>query len=203
MVERLPRWMRTFSYRNVEGEARAKRTARVVLLMALFTVSLLLSVLAAMRYPNAFHLPVFAACSLALTTMLAVRWQTDFRIVVLYLAVTVPVNSAITYMAVGASTYSPFLALAGVVLASGLAGLLIVARTKKKPSVPAKVAVMAFVVGMFAASGAFGQSEGTYEHARLWLFAAFFPMALLVVLTFVVLLAYHARAVTMPADRWV
>lgn len=205
MLEQLPQWMRTFMYRDIEGEASTRRIARVVLLTALFTVSLLLSVLVAMRYPSAFHLPAFAACLFAVATMWAVRWETEYRIVVFYVAVTVPVNSWITYMAMDASTYSPLYALAGVILASGLAGLMIVARTKESLSVPSKIAIMALVVGMFATCMAFGRDQpgNAFEFVRLWLFAAIAPMALLVVLTLMVLLAYHARVVTMPADRWV
>lgn len=206
MPEQLPLWFRIFSYRDIEGEARTKRIVRVGWLLALFTVSLLLSVVAAMRYPYAFHLPALAACFFAVATMWVVRWETEFRIVVLYLAATVPVNLWITHMAMDASTVAPMLALAGVILASGLAGLLIVARTKENLSIPVKIAVMALVVGVFAACPVaigLGQPGDTFEFARLWLSAAFAPMALLVVLTFMVLLAYHRKVVSMPPDRWV
>ena len=127
------------------------------------------------------------------------------RVTLTYIVAGIELNCLMTFIAVNEKTESETIALAGVILFTGLTGILIISRTKEKLSRLRKVAIMGTIAAIFAASLRFDAvpPDGILAYARLWLMAAIAPMIFLTVMTAMVLMAYHRTKQTLPSDKWV
>ncbi len=110
-----------------------------------------------------------------------------------------------TFIAVNEEALSVMIALAGVILFTGLTGILILSRTNEKLSRLKKGAIMGTVVTILAVGLKFDAvpPDGIFAYARLWLLAAIAPIVFLTVMTAVFLMAYHRTEQTLPSDKWV
>lgn len=201
----IPRWMRFSSYRDFEEKAQSTRHTIRIALLCLFGTFVAVSIVTYQVYPLAFHLPVLAACGVAFTAMVLGIRECTIRVTWAYIAVGTALNCMMTFIAVNEETLSVKIALAGVILFTGLTGILIISRTKEKLSILRKGAIMGTAAAILIASMNSNRvpTDGILEYAKLWLLAAIAPMTFLIVMTFVILIAYHRTEQTLPSDKWV
>ncbi len=201
----VPQWMRFSSNRNFEKKAQSTRRITEIALLWLFGTFVALSIVANRVYPIAFHLPVLAACGVGFTAIMFDRRVCGIRAVSVYIVAGVALNCLMTFIALNEVTLSADIALAGVILFTGLTGLLIISRTTEKLSVLRKGTVMGTAVAIFVASLASDTvpSDGILAYVRLWLVAAIAPMTFLIVMTVLFLISYHWTEQTLPSDKWV
>jgi len=197
--------MRFSSYRNFEGKESSTRRKNRFVVLCLLGTFVALSIVTYHVYPIVFHLPVLAACVVTLAAVALGIRDCTIKVASAYIVVGAGLNSMMTFIAVDEGTLSVKIALAGVILFTGLTGILIIPRTKVKLSILKKGAIMGTAVAIFVASLASGSvpSDGIMAYARLWLVAAVAPMTFLVVMTFLTLVAYHRTEQTLPSDKWV
>ena len=196
--------MRFSSYRDFEEKTQSTRRVNNIILLCVFGTFAALSIVAFRVNPMAFHLPVLAACGVAFAAMMLRIRNCSIRVMCAYIITGAALNSMMTFIAVNEETVSVKIALAGVILFTGLTGILLVSKTKNKLSRLKKGAIMGMVVAIFAASMNFNRvpTDGISAYARLWLLAAIPPMTFLIVMTLVVLIAYHRTEQTSPSEEW-
>jgi len=195
--------MRFSSYRNFEKKTQSMGRVDNITLLCVFGTFVALSIVTFRVNPMAFHLPVLAACGVAFAAMVLSIRDCTIRLALAYVIVGAALNSMMTFIAVDEGTASVKIALAGVILFTGLTGLLIISRTKEKLSILRKCTIMGTAVAIFAASMNFNRlpTDGILAYARLWLLAAIAPMTFLIVMTFAVMIAYHRTQLTLPSHK--
>ncbi len=195
---KIPPWMRDSSYRDLEGDVRSARRLKRWALLVLVAAFAALSVATDRLYPEAFHLPVIAACLTAFAAMIFIPIESGFRIALAYWISAIVLNCLFVF--IGKDMVSYFIALAVIILFTGLAGLLILSRTREKLSRAAKLATMCSLVAVYVVSLKFDLVPS--EWLKIWLVAAIAPMTFLTVMTFVVLIGYHWKSATLPHHKW-
>jgi hypothetical protein len=202
---KIPQWMRTSSHRNLEEESLSTHRAKMIALVCVFLLFVSLSIATVFVWEDGFHLPYLASCVAAFSILVARKNQLTTRAKLVCLSVILGLNCLMTYMAVkeGAGTYG--IALASTIWFTGLFGLLMLVRMEKRLSKAAKLGITTMVTALFAMSLCFDSvpSEGVTAFARTWMLASVAPLTFFVVLTPLLLIAYHSRDVTMPHHKWV
>ena len=202
----IPQWMRTSSYRNLEKESLSAHRTRMIALVCVLLLFISLSIATACVWEETFHLPYLAACGAAFSILVAHNERLTPRMGMAFWSVPLALNCLMTYLAVKESIDTYKIALAGTILFTGLFALLMLARKEKRLSKAAKWGIMITVLALFATS-IFGfdsiPSEGIAAYARMWLFASIAPLIFLLVMTFMVLVAYHKKVVTVPHHKWI
>ena len=121
-----------------------------------------------------------------------------------YLAVAVAVN---VYYTITVNELDPwsYYSLASMVLFSGVIGLAILDSDVREMPKTRRIVVFAFVLVFFLASNLHValSPDGDLRYLRIWLSAAYVPLAALVVFATVFVAVYPRGAHTMPADKWV
>ncbi|MBE0517710.1 MAG: hypothetical protein IH630_00600 [Thermoplasmata archaeon] len=203
--ETLPDWMRYRIERKVTKDSSPSILPALALL-TLFGFLVWLSINTALEHPAYFHLSVNAAGAVFLGFLIAARIECTKTIAQLFILAAIQINLAMTYLTETIeSEQSPLLALAGVILFTGLIGLYLFSRTIAKPSRLARGAMLGMVVTLFIMSLfiPFYLPEGSmHPFALNWSRAAAAPLAFLSVMTFWLVNAYHRTDKTMPYDNW-
>lgn len=185
----------------MELSRRRFYTRLLLILVALFSV---LAVVTAYVFPAAFHMPILVASAAAFVAMMRSTRESTTPIVTAFVVAAIGLNCFMTFVALEMQTFSSKIALAEIILFTGLSALLVLTRTKKKLPAFVKVGIMCAVVFVFIASLQ-SASEPAWEmpeQLELWLSVALGPMVFLTFMTFLVLVAYHRRTVTMPPHKW-
>jgi hypothetical protein len=202
----LPIWMRRRVSREVSKNVEPPRTRGYVLLMALLAAFTALSTFTGLRYASYFHLPVIAAGFTVFALAVYGRLRCSLRNVSYFVVVAVTTNLAMSFVAyrIGDDS-SGAIAVAGVVLFTGLVGLLLFARMDNVPSWKTRAAVFTIVLA-FTLTGPviylFGVKDGVLGAASGWLLVATLPMVFVLLMTFCVVVSYHKSEVTLPSDKW-
>ncbi len=192
--------------RDFVADAEKKHRQKVIALIASFLVLLLGSVIVFFEIPEVLFLMVLAACLLVTITLVTLRWETSRRTVEVFLMAAVTANCVMAYMVVNSTIFAAFIGLAGVIFASGTIGLLTYSRARESPPSIVKAMLMVLVAAIFVVSMVaytFEPTGNALDYARIWFMASITPMIYMVVMTPLVLLAYHKDYASMPADRWV
>jgi len=192
--------------RDFVADAETKHRQKVIALRASFVVLLLGSVVVAFEVPDVLFLMVLAACLLISITLVTLRWETNRRTVEMFLMAAVTANCVMAYMAVNSTILAATIGLVGVILASGIISILIYSRARESPPLIVKAMLMVLVAEIFVVSMVsytFEPTGNALEYARMWFMASAAPMTFMVVVTPLVLLAYHKDYASMPADRWI
>ncbi len=203
-----PEWlMRRDAPSAMQGSGRLRY---IPVRLKLLPVAALLALCAytAFDFPAGFHLPVIGAG--AYSFLVAIFWplKCSRASVLAFAAAAVAVNLAmvLTHAWVVRET-AGLIAVASTLLFTGAIGLLLVVRTRKKPSTRMKVSLMA---GMVTATLAgpmmflfIGADEGVLGDVTGWLLVAALPFLVLTLGMFLVLSSYHESEQTLPSDKWV
>jgi hypothetical protein len=202
----LPIWMRKRTPRETV-ESRKPTKVPAIALLLLFGILTALSAYVVIEYPSGFHLTVIAASATLFVLVILSRVQCTRNITLAFVTAAVAVNLMMIYIAgIIESDGSVAGAVAIVILFTGLTGLLLFSRTRTKPSRTVKVAVLGTVVAMCVTGLLLYLSapeDGVLGYVTEWFLLASIPMTFLVVMTILVLMAYHRTEQTLPSDKWV
>ncbi len=201
---KIPEWMLWSSYRDREGMELSRQRLYMRLLLFLTAFFSVLAVATEHLFPAAFHMPVLAAGAAAFTAMVRAGRESTTPIVIAVLVAAISLNCFMTLLVANIQTYSSEIALGEVILFTGLAVLLTLARIRRKLPALVKAGVMVIVILLFIASlqSASESNEETPKLPQLWLSVALGPMVFLTFMTFLVLIAYPRGTVTMPPQKW-
>lgn len=208
-MEEIPGWMRVSSHRDLEEEGKSKHQIMIFALLCLFAVSLFICIVVAFEYPIYLTGPVLSASGIAFIMVLTGLRRSGKMVTLIYLPAAVTSNCLMTYVAyhfdLNDGLSSAIFALAGVIIFTGLIGLVILSRTKQRLPRLTKSVIMGTMVVMLFASMRFGaiSSDGIFAYVHFWMLAAIAPMMFLFVMTFLTVIAFHRDEVTLPSDGWV
>jgi hypothetical protein len=203
----LPEWIT--EKRAPDAEAEAKRPSRLRWPVRLLPLAALVAAggYLALELPAAFHLPVIGAGVYSFALAVFSRLQLTRVSLAAYAGTAVALNGAVVAIA-GAleSELSGTIAAASTMLFTGAVGLLLVARTEKRPSRPVKASMMAAMAAACVAGPAMylmGWDGGGLELVTFWLLVAAIPLTVLAFGMLFVLSAHHESEQTLPSDKWV
>ncbi len=200
----LPKWMRSRTPRKAPEDKQPTRVPAVALQL-LFGILIALSVFVAIEYSTHFHLTVIAASATLFVMVFRSRIQCSRKTVGAFIIAAIAVNLMMSYIGGVVKGNAGAIAMAGVVLFTGLIGLLLLTRTKTTLSRTAKATVMGTVITMNVAGPLLYLSaleEGVLGDVTGWLMLAAVPMIFISYMTFLTLAAHHRSDVTLPSDRW-
>ena len=189
-------------------ESRRLRYIPVRLKLLPLAALLALCAYTAFDLPIGFHLPVIGAG--AYSFLVAIFWPVKCTraSVLTFAAAAVAVNlaMALAYAWV-VREVTGLIAIASTLLFTGAVGLLLVVRTREKPSRRTKVSLMAAMVTATLAGPVMylfiGPDEGVLGDVTGWLLVAALPFLVLTLGTFLVVSSYHESEQTLPSDKWV
>ena len=150
---------------------------------------------------------MIAASATLFVLVILSRVQCTRNIALAFVTAAVAINLMMIYIAgIIESDGSVAGAVAIVILFTGLTGLLLLSRTRTKPSRTVKVAVLGTVVAICVTGPLLYLSapeDGVLGYVTEWFLLASIPMTFLVVMTILVLMAYHRTEQALPSDKWV
>ena len=203
-----PEWLMKRDAPSAMREPGRLRYIPVRLKLLPMAALLALCAYTAFDFPAGFHLPVIGAG--AYSFVVAIFWPLKCsRVSVLaFAAAAVAVNLAmvLAYAWVVRET-TGVIAVASTLLFTGAIGLLLVVRTREKPSRRTKVSLMAGMVTATLTGPVMylfiGADEGVLGGITSWLLIAALPFLVLTLGMFLVLSSYHESEQTLPSDKWV
>jgi hypothetical protein len=205
LSDKLPIWMRKrVPRKTVEDEIPTGVLA--VALRFLFGILVALSVYVAIEYPTHFHLTVIAAGATLFVMVFSSRIQCSRKTVGAFILAAVAVNLVMIPVGGVVENNAGAIAMASVILFTGLTGLLLLTRTTTRLSMKAKATVMGTVVAMNVAGPLLylsASEEGVLGDVTAWLLLAAVPMIFISYMTFLTLVADHRTEQTLPSDKWV